>query len=93
MKARPSRTIAHGATETAGAFDREPALRPLRAPVQQPIEGPGVVDEPPLTNFVACRIDSDCGVRGLVGIDPDDDHAHSDLAADGRNVRGHSDLK
>jgi hypothetical protein len=56
--------------------------------VQKPAEGPGVDDEPPLTNLVACCIDSDsdsdCDVRGLAGIDLDDDHAHPDLAVDWR---------
>jgi hypothetical protein len=52
--ARGGRLLGKRPAETAGAFDREPAPRPLRAPVQKPTEGPGVDDEPPLTNFVAC---------------------------------------
>lgn len=80
--------------EPDDAFDGEATLGPLLAPAHQLTEGFGVDDGLPLANLVACGIDREGGVRGLVGVDSDGDHARPDQVLGGAEVcGGHPDLK
>ena len=75
------------AAQVAGAFDGEAALGPRLAPAHQLRESAGVDDEAPLAGLVACAVHGDGGVRGLVGVDPDRDHAHPGLYSKRRSMR------
>jgi hypothetical protein len=79
--------LSKGSAQAAGTFHCEAALGPLLAPPHQLPEGAGVDDKAPLADLVVRRIDDNCGVRGLVGVDPNGDHAHPGLCSKRRSMR------